>query len=78
MSTEYLNGRLCLLEKKENHAISKKISVDHYILLLKHLSNQIHFITNGYKCFSKTNLTDPRQRVPLIDRTLYLCTEKES
>ena len=25
----------------------------------------MHFITNGYKCFSKTNSTDPRQRVPL-------------
>ena len=28
----------------------------------------MHFITNGYKHFSKTNSTDPRQRVPL--RTL--------
>ena len=26
----------------------------------------MHFITNGYKRFSKTNSTDPRQRVPLI------------
>ena len=25
----------------------------------------MHFITNGYKRFSKTNSTDPRQRVPL-------------
>ena len=24
------------------------------------------FITNGYKRFSKTNSSDPRQRVPLI------------
>ena len=43
--------------------------VDHYILLLKHLSNHMHFITNGYKRFSKTNSTDPRQRVPL--KTLH-------
>ena len=27
----------------------------------------MHFITNGYKCFSKTNSTDPRQRVPLME-----------
>ena len=26
----------------------------------------LHFITDGYKRFSKTNSTDPRQRVPLI------------
>ena len=25
----------------------------------------MHFITNGYKRFSKTNSTDPGQRVPL-------------
>ena len=25
----------------------------------------MHFITNGYKRFSKTNSTDPRQRAPL-------------
>ena len=34
------------------------------ILLLKHLSNHMHFITNGYQRFLKTNSTDPRQRVP--------------
>ena len=28
--------------------------------------NNMHFITNGYKCFSKTNSTDQRQCVPLI------------
>ena len=26
----------------------------------------MHFITNDYKRFSKTNSTDPRQRVPLM------------
>ena len=52
-------------EVKENHAISSDTCMDHYILLLKHLSNHMHFITNGYKRFSKTNSTDPRQRVPL-------------
>ena len=42
------------------------VCVDHCILLLQHLSNHMHFLTNGYRCFSKTNSTDPRQRVPLI------------
>ena len=27
----------------------------------------MHFITNSYKRFSKTNSTDPRQRVPLTE-----------
>ena len=36
------------------------------ILLLKYLYNHMHFKTNGYKSFSKTNSTDPGQRVPLI------------
>ena len=36
------------------------------IVLLKHLSNHcMHFITNSHKRFSKTNSTEPRQRVPL-------------
>ena len=50
---------------KESHAILRHICVDHCILLLKHLSNHMHFVTNGQKHFSKTNSTDPRQRVPL-------------
>ena len=54
-----------LRDVKENRAISWHVSVDHYILLLNYLSNHLHFITNGSKCFSKTNSTDPRQRVPL-------------
>ena len=44
----------------------RQICVDHGILLLKHLSNHMHFITNGYKRFLQTNSTDPRQSVPLI------------
>ena len=40
----------------------------HYILLLKlllkHLYNHMHFITNGFKRW--TNSIDPRKRVPLI------------
>ena len=35
----------------------------------------MHFITNGFKFFSKTNLTDPRQRASfniLIHISLYL------
>ena len=60
-----INGRPCCSQSKRNHAILRHICVDHCILLLKHLSNHMHFITNGYKRFSKTNSTDPRQRVPL-------------
>ena len=45
--------------------MSSDTCVDQYILLLKYLSNHMRFITNGYKRFSKTNSTDPRQRVPL-------------
>ena len=43
--------------------------MDHYILLWKYLSNHMHFITNGFKRFSKTNSSDPRRRVPL--KVLY-------
>ena len=28
----------------------------------------MHFIKNGFRRFSKTNSTDPRQRVPLKER----------
>ena len=45
--------------------------MDHFILLVKYLSNHMHFITNGYKHFSKTNSSDPRQRVPLQGLRLY-------
>ena len=36
---------------KENRAILSDTCVDHYILLLKHLSNHMHFITNVFKRF---------------------------
>ena len=45
--------------------------MDQYILLLKHFSNQMHFITNDYKRFSKTNSIDPRQRVSLTGYSNY-------
>ena len=32
----------------------------------------MHFITNGYKRFSKTNSTDPRQRV-LLGASCQIC-----
>ena len=32
--------------------------------LQHHFSTHMHFTTNGYKRFSKTDTTDPRQRVP--------------
>ena len=41
----------------ENHVISKHMCVDHYILLLKHLSDHINLITNGFKRFLKINTT---------------------
>ena len=53
------------VKEKENHTILSNTCVAHYILLLKYLSNRVHFVTTGYKRFSKTNSTDPRQRVPL-------------
>ena len=60
------NGQPCLFTtSKENRAILRQFCVDHCFLLLNCLSNHIHFVTNGFKRFSKTNSTDPRQRVPL-------------
>ena len=44
--------------------------MDHYILLLNYLSNYMHFITNSFKCFSTTNSSNPRQRVPLMVRVM--------
>ena len=44
--------------------------MDHYILLLSKLSNHMHFITNGFKRFSKPTSTDPKQRVPLNCRQI--------
>ena len=37
----------------------------HYTLLLKYLFNHMLMIPTGYNRFSKTNTTDPRQRVPI-------------
>ena len=42
--------------------------MDHYIILFNYLSNHLHFITNGFKHFSKTNSIDPWQRVPSNSR----------
>ena len=56
-----------------DRAISRRVCVDHCILLLQHLSNHMLLITNGYTHFSKTNSTDPRQRVPLIPWKPYIC-----
>ena len=36
---------------RKNCAISRNICVDHYILLLKHLSNHMHFKTNSFRTF---------------------------
>ena len=36
----------------------------------------MHLITNGYKCFSKTNSTGPRQCVPLIGPSTILSWER--
>ena len=48
------------------YAVSRQTCEDHWILLLKHLSNHMHFIKNGYKRFLYTNSSDPRQRVSLM------------
>ena len=54
------------VKEKKKQALSRHNCVDHCILLLKHLSKHMHLKKkNGYKRFSKTNSTDPRQRVPL-------------
>ena len=45
--------------------------MDHCILLLKHLSYHMHFITNGFKRFSKTNSIGPRQHVHLSGSDYY-------
>ena len=68
-----INGRPCLSTRlEENRAISRHVCVDHCNLLLQHLSIHMHFVTNGYKRFSKTKSTNPRQRVPLISHTAYI------
>ena len=36
---------------KGNRAFFSDTCVDHYIVLVKHLSNHMHFITNGFKHF---------------------------
>ena len=48
------------------------------ILLLQHLSTHMHFVTNAYKRFSKTNSTDPRQRVPLNSNSLCCSCTRSS
>ena len=55
-----------LIRKVKGKPRTFESNVDHCILLLKYLSDHnMYLITNGYKRFSKTNSTDPRQRVPL-------------
>ena len=38
----------------------------------------ISFIPNGYKRFSKTNSTDPRQRVPLRESVSFRTTDSKT
>ena len=38
----------------------------------------MHFITNGYKRFSKTNSTYPRQRVPLNSKNSHNFVNEEA
>ena len=47
---------------KREHSISRLICVDHYILLLKHLSIRINFPRNALYSLNCPNL---KQRVPL-------------
>ena len=45
--------------------------MDHYILLLRYLSNHTHFITNGYKRFSKGQLGRSKATCSFMNR--YSC-----
>ena len=47
------------INKKENRAISRHVCVDRCILLLQHLSNHMHFITNVTNAFQRP--TRPNQ-----------------
>ena len=44
------------------------------VFYFNNISNHMHFLRNGYKCFSNTNSTDPRQRVPLSFADLQIKT----
>ena len=69
------NGMPCQFKAyKKKHAILSHDCVDHYILLLKHLSNHMYFIPNSFKRFSQINSPDPRQRVPLTGRVFTRCS----
>ena len=53
--------------------------MDHYVLLLKHLSNQtyyMHFIRNGLKCFFKDQLARSKATCPFNERFLSVYTNK--
>ena len=65
------NWMVFLLRRKERRS-AILWSQKHYtkwptliVIFVKYLFNHMHFITNGFKRFSKTNLSNPRQRVPL-------------
>ena len=45
--------------------VLRHILYDHYILLFKHLSNHVHFITNGYNALYRPTQTTQMQRVSL-------------
>ena len=47
-----LADRVSSQSKRKTVHFLKQICVDHCILLLKYMSNHMHFITNGYKRFS--------------------------
>ena len=49
----------------ENRAFSSHACVNHYILLLKHLSNHAFYNTGSKRL---TNSSDSRQRVPLMTK----------
>ena len=53
--------------QKENHAISRQTCVDHCILLLKHLSNHMHFIKKTVtNAFYRPTRPIQGKRVPLM------------
>ena len=51
----------------------KRKTMQFLVILLNIFLTNMHFITNGFKCFLWTNSSDPRQRVPLSEGVFLVC-----
>ena len=61
--------RTCISSRRKRKTVHFRVILylcSSLYFFLNHLSNHLNFITNSFKCFSKTNSTDPRQCVPLM------------